>query len=54
MAIRVLVAEDNASVLSATGGDWQIVDAPAFNALESEMKGTRQPSNGDSILSAKV
>ena len=28
-----------------TGGDWQIVDAPAFKELESQMKGTRQ-SNG--------
>jgi Mn-containing catalase len=30
-----------------TGGDWQIVEAPAFQELESEMKGTRQPSNGN-------
>jgi Mn-containing catalase len=29
-----------------TGGDWQIVDAPAFKELESEMRGTRQASNG--------
>jgi Mn-containing catalase len=29
-----------------TGGDWQIVDAPAFKEFESDMKGTRQVSNG--------
>jgi Mn-containing catalase len=27
-----------------TGADWQIVDAPAFRELESELKGTRQSS----------
>jgi Mn-containing catalase len=46
--------EPNARGPWNTGGDWQIVDAPAFKALESELKGTRQPSTGDSTLSAKA
>ena len=25
------------------GGDWQLVEAPAFTELKSEEKGTRQP-----------
>jgi Mn-containing catalase len=33
------------------GGDWQIVDAPAFTELESEMKGTRRASNGNTVRS---
>jgi Mn-containing catalase len=40
--------EPNARGPWNTGGDWQIVEAPAFRELESEMKGTRQPSNGPS------
>ncbi|MBV8809828.1 MAG: manganese catalase family protein [Acidobacteriaceae bacterium] len=28
------------------GGDWQFVDSPAFQALESEKAGTRTPVNG--------
>jgi Mn-containing catalase len=38
--------EPNARGPWNTGGDWQIVDAPAFQELESDMKGTRQPSSG--------
>ncbi len=37
--------EPNARGPWNTGGDWQIVDAPAFKELESQTKGTRQ-SNG--------
>ena len=33
-----------------TGGDWQIVEAPAFQQLESEMKGTRQSAEADPKL----
>jgi Mn-containing catalase len=33
--------EPNARGPWNTGGDWQIVDAPAFKELESETKGTR-------------
>jgi Mn-containing catalase len=40
--------EPNARGPWNTGGDWQIVDAPAFQQLESEMKGTRQNSDDDS------
>jgi Mn-containing catalase len=38
--------EPNARGPWNTGGDWQIVDAPAFKELASVTKGTRQPSNG--------
>jgi Mn-containing catalase len=31
-----------------TGGDWRIVEAPAFKELQSAGKGTRQASNGGS------
>jgi Mn-containing catalase len=31
-----------------SGGDWQIVDAPAFKELESQMKGTRQSASDGS------
>jgi Mn-containing catalase len=42
--------EPNARGPWNSGGDWRIVEAPAFQELESEMKGTRQPSKGDSVL----
>jgi Mn-containing catalase len=29
------------------GGDWEFVEAPAFQELQSEMLGTREPSEGD-------
>ena len=38
--------EPNARGPWNTGGDWQIVDAPAFKELASETRGTRQASNG--------
>ncbi|HEX4379638.1 MAG TPA: manganese catalase family protein [Candidatus Acidoferrum sp.] len=38
--------EPNARGPWNTGGDWQIVDAPAFKEFESATKGTRQPTNG--------
>ena len=41
--------EPNARGPWNTGGDWQIVEAPAFQQLESEMKGTRQATNGASV-----
>jgi Mn-containing catalase len=28
------------------GGDWEVVNAPAFQALESQLAGTRVPTNG--------
>jgi Mn-containing catalase len=31
-----------------SGGVWQLVEAPAFKAFESEVKGTRTPTNGKS------
>ena len=30
------------------GGDWELVHAPAFQELESELAGTRGPGNGSS------
>jgi Mn-containing catalase len=30
------------------GGDWQLVNAPAFQEFESPQAGTRRPGNGDS------
>ena len=45
--------ESNARGPWNTGGDWQIVEAPAFKQFESEAKGTRQP-NGDGVLSMKA
>jgi Mn-containing catalase len=45
--------EPNARGPWNTGGDWQIVDAPAFKELDSERKGTRRESN-DSALSMKA
>jgi Mn-containing catalase len=41
--------EPNARGPWNTGGDWQIVDAPAFKEFESQSKGTRQPSNGHAV-----
>src|SRR5271170_6080746 len=46
--------EPNARRPWNTGGDWQIVDSPAFAEPRSEMKGTRELSNGHSALSAKA
>ena len=46
--------EPNARGPWNAGGDWQIVEAPAFQELDSEMKGTRESSNNDSALSAKA
>jgi Mn-containing catalase len=37
-----------------TGGDWQIVDAPAFKELQSEAKGTRQSSNGRDVSGSRA
>jgi Mn-containing catalase len=39
--------EPNARGPWNTGGDWQIVDAPAFKELQSEMKGTRTGSGSN-------
>jgi Mn-containing catalase len=36
--------EPNARGPWNTGGDWQVVEAPAFTELDSEMKGTRKPA----------
>src|ERR1700723_4519889 len=44
--------EPNARGPWNTGGDWQIVEAPAFKQFESQAKGTRQPK-GDGVLSLK-
>jgi Mn-containing catalase len=46
--------EPNARGPWNTGGDWQIVDAPAFKELASEMKGTRQAANGHAVPIAKA
>src|SRR5277367_3588379 len=37
--------EPNARGPWNTGGDWQIVDSPAFKELQSQTKGTRQPNS---------
>jgi Mn-containing catalase len=37
-----------------TGGDWQIVDAPAFKELQSEAKGTRQSSKGRDVSGSRA
>ena len=39
--------EPNARGPWNTGGDWKIVEAPAFQELESKFKGTRRASNGN-------
>jgi Mn-containing catalase len=44
--------EPNARGPWNSGGDWQIVEAPAFRELESAAKGTRQPANTDSVVGA--
>jgi Mn-containing catalase len=41
--------EPNARGPWNTGGDWQIVDAPAFKELESEMKGTRHTTGNSAF-----
>jgi len=46
--------EPNAHGPWNTGGDWQIVEAPAFQQLESAVKGTRKSSGGDSSISARA
>jgi Mn-containing catalase len=43
--------EPNARGPWNTGGDWQIVDAPAFKQFESETKGTRRSSNSHAATS---
>jgi Mn-containing catalase len=45
--------EPNARGPWNTGGDWQIVDAPAFKELQSQTKGTRQ-TNGRTTATAKA
>lgn len=35
------------------GGDWQLVNAPAFEAFQSHMAGTRSPSEGSSSESGR-
>ena len=37
-----------------TGGDWQIVDAPAFKELRSQTKGTRQAANGEANTAGRA
>jgi Mn-containing catalase len=46
--------EPNARGPWNTGGDWQIVDAPAFKELASETRGTRQASNGHAAATSKA
>jgi Mn-containing catalase len=43
--------EPNARGPWNTGGDWKIVEAPAFQELESQSKGTRT-TNGEAALAA--
>jgi hypothetical protein len=38
--------------LGNTGGDWKIVDAPAFKELHSEANGTQQSSNGGGMATS--
>jgi Mn-containing catalase len=45
--------EPNARGPWNTGGDWEIVQAPAFQELESHTKGTRE-SHGDGALAASA
>ncbi len=45
--------EPNARGPWNTGGDWQIVEAPAFKELASQPKGTRQ-SNGHAAATTKA
>jgi Mn-containing catalase len=46
--------EPNARGPWNSGGDWEVVEAPAFRELESDKKGTRQAANGDKALSAQA
>jgi Mn-containing catalase len=46
--------EPNARGPWNTGGDWQIIEAPAFQALKSAMEGPRKSSRGDVSQSAKA
>jgi len=46
--------EPNARGPWNTGGDWQIVDSPAFKELQSQAKGTRQASNGHGALDSRA
>ena len=46
--------EPNARGPWNTGGDWQIVDAPAFKELASETRGARQTSNGHAAATSKA
>jgi len=46
--------EPNARGPWNTGGDWQLVNAPAFKELASEMKGTRQVSNGHAAATSEA
>jgi Mn-containing catalase len=46
--------EPNARGPWNTGGDWQIVDAPAFKELQSQTKGTRQATNGEAHTAGRA
>ena len=46
--------EPNARGPWNTGGDWQIVDAPAFKKLQSQTKGTRQAANGEAHTAGRA
>jgi Mn-containing catalase len=46
--------EPNARGPWNTGGDWQIVDAPAFKELQSQTKGTRQSTNGEAHAAVRT
>src|SRR4029453_10326546 len=45
--------EPNARGPWNTGGDWEMVEAPAFKKLRSEQKGTRLSSDGEERISAR-
>jgi Mn-containing catalase len=46
--------EPNARGPWNTGGDWELVEAPAFKQLKSEHKGTRLSSNGEERIRARA
>jgi Mn-containing catalase len=46
--------EPNARGPWNTGGDWEMVEAPAFKKLRSEQKGTRLSSDGEERISARA
>jgi hypothetical protein len=48
----LLLFKSNIYILS--GGDREIVEAPAFKNLKSEQKGTRLPSNGEKASKVKA